>query len=321
MKMAAEVSHLTATERRAMAVAIARKRIKRNCYTQGALRAFAGGYPEEGDGVPGYSDCSSFVRWVMRKVLGVDIGADTGAQIENRARGVLVEKAAASQDRPTEELLEPGDLVYFKGTPSHTWGAGHVEMVLGGGKCIGHGSGTGPTVKVLKTYSRSRGKGSRKYLCTIRWILDDAACALGTRLLKFGDEGTDVLSLQKCLKALGYELGAWGANGDGLDGEYGGDTRRAVRAFEQAHGLTADGVADVQCLRAILLASGHPIGTVRVTRGAAHVRSGPGAENPSLGIVRAGDELALSGDDTEAWRGVLFGDCKGYVSTKYLEAV
>ena len=221
--MTTQAASVTAAEKRAAAVKIAKSRHKLNRYTQGSMRKYVGGYPQAGGGVRGYSDCSAFARWVLKQVLGIDIGYNTSAQIQNRGRGVLIEKAGAKQTYPSEDRMEPGDCIYFKGCPSHAWGVGHVEMYLGDGKCIGHGSGTGPTIKRLKTYSRGRGAGERKYLCVIRWIPDDAPSALGERLLKLGDEGPDVLALQQLLKAVGWGayLGEWGANKDGCDGEYG----------------------------------------------------------------------------------------------------
>jgi len=311
---------MAAAQARQNAVALAKSRVKLNNYTQGAKRIYVGGYPKAGDGVKGYSDCSAFVRWVMRKVLGADIGSNTSAQIKNRGRGVMVEMAGSQQVAPTEELLEPGDCVYFKGNPSHTWQVGHVEMYLGDGKCVGHGSGIGPTIKVLKSYCQGRSKPERKYLCVIRWIPDDVVSELGDRLLKLGDAGPDVLALQKLLKAQGYDLGTTGKNKDGCDGEYGSLTKEAVRAFEEAHNLTADGIADVACIGAIQQAAGQPLGRAKVTGNLVNVRSGPGTSHKVLGTVKKGDILELNGGDTETWRGVLYKGKAAYVSGKYLQA-
>ena len=61
---------------------------------------------------------------------------------------------------------------------------------------------------------------------------------LGGRLIKRGSSGTDVLVLQQHLIELGYGkyLGA-----DGADGQFGQLTEGAVRAFQKANGLQADG--------------------------------------------------------------------------------
>ncbi|MCU0526688.1 MAG: peptidoglycan-binding protein [Elainella sp. Prado103] len=57
--------------------------------------------------------------------------------------------------------------------------------------------------------------------------------------LQFGDVGTDVTQLQTQLQALGYYNGA-------ISGSFEDQTQAALIAFQQAHGLSADGVAGPQ---------------------------------------------------------------------------
>lgn len=54
--------------------------------------------------------------------------------------------------------------------------------------------------------------------------------------LRSGDKGDDVKTLQKRLKELGYYKST-------IDGKFGRTTMNALKAFQEAHGLTADGVA------------------------------------------------------------------------------
>ena len=58
---------------------------------------------------------------------------------------------------------------------------------------------------------------------------------LGSRILEFGSEGADVALLQKILKDLNYY------NGD-IDGIYGKGTFVAVKSFQEANGLSIDGI-------------------------------------------------------------------------------
>lgn len=58
-----------------------------------------------------------------------------------------------------------------------------------------------------------------------------------TRTLRKGCKGNDVKALQKRLMDLGYSVGKWGA-----DGTFGEDTKTAVKKFQKAKGLTADGI-------------------------------------------------------------------------------
>lgn len=162
---------MTSAEMRDMAVKLAMSRLMKNSYTQGADRGYVFGKPEGAE--RGYSDCSSFVNAVLKRVLGYSIGSNTDAQIANRAKGVVIEdNRDGKRSYPTLNKLQPGDCIYYKGNASHIWQVGHVEMAVSQDQCIGHGSGTGPTLKNTKRYSQNR-TGARKYLCVIRWIPDE----------------------------------------------------------------------------------------------------------------------------------------------------
>jgi len=71
---------------------------------------------------------------------------------------------------------------------------------------------------------------------------------LGTRVLRRGSAGSDVADLQGLLAGLGFEPGP-------VDGVFGAGTEAAVRAFQAAHDLEADGVAGPQTL-AVMLGAG-----------------------------------------------------------------
>lgn len=47
---------------------------------------------------------------------------------------------------------------------------------------------------------------------------------------------------QEGLVGLGYDLGPWGPKKDGVDGDWGGSSKRALVAFQSDHDLTADGI-------------------------------------------------------------------------------
>lgn len=167
----------TASEKRAQAVAYMKSRKKKNTYTQGSKRTYFFGYPDNKPGnttQKGYSDCSAAVRAAIKAVTGVDIGANTSAQINNRnKKGVVVHTTDGYY--PDESKLLPGDCLYFKGNTSHPLDVGHVEMYTGKNECTGHGSGTGPTVKDLKSYCKGRATSKKRYFMAIRWIPDDAS--------------------------------------------------------------------------------------------------------------------------------------------------
>jgi peptidoglycan hydrolase-like protein with peptidoglycan-binding domain len=71
--------------------------------------------------------------------------------------------------------------------------------------------------------------------------------------LSTGDSGSQVVALQKALKALGFYDGK-------ADGDFGSGTEAAVIAFQKAHNLDQDGVvgtATAQALNEALAAAGH----------------------------------------------------------------
>ena len=63
-----------------------------------------------------------------------------------------------------------------------------------------------------------------------------------TYLMRRRDKGSQVKALQEDLMKLGYDLGAYGA-----DGDFGSKTEAAVRLFQQDSGLPIDAVWDSDC--------------------------------------------------------------------------
>lgn len=62
--------------------------------------------------------------------------------------------------------------------------------------------------------------------------------ALEFRTLIRGMVGEDVRAMQRLLKAAGFDIGRYGA-----DGEFGFDTQNAVKAYQRSKGIDADGEA------------------------------------------------------------------------------
>ena len=60
-------------------------------------------------------------------------------------------------------------------------------------------------------------------------------------VLRKGDKGEQVKTLQRLLLALGYDLKSYG-----VDGSFGGVTLKGVKAFQKKEGLTVDGVVGVK---------------------------------------------------------------------------
>ena len=69
--------------------------------------------------------------------------------------------------------------------------------------------------------------------------------------LKKGNKGDDVKKVQKALKDLGYDLGKFGEQADGLDGIIGDVTEQAIKDFQKASGLDVTGIIDDATLEAL----------------------------------------------------------------------
>ncbi len=60
--------------------------------------------------------------------------------------------------------------------------------------------------------------------------------------IRKGDKNHYVTLLQTYLKKLGYNLGTYGENNDGIDGDFGSKTQTAVRAFQKKVNIKVDGI-------------------------------------------------------------------------------
>lgn len=106
-----------------------------------------------------------------------------------------------------------------------------------------YGAGTAGAVKAFQRDANlyADGKAGAK---TLAAIAEGKVSKKDDNSLSIGDSGSEVKSLQRSLKKLGFYTGS-------VDGQFGTGTYNAVRAFQQARGLTADGKAGVNTLEAL----------------------------------------------------------------------
>ena len=71
------------------------------------------------------------------------------------------------------------------------------------------------------------------------------------RAMYRGKTGDDVKLAQEVLKDLGYDLGEFGENKDGLDGSFGPKTQAAVKAYQEKMGLKVDGSIGPETMAAL----------------------------------------------------------------------
>lgn len=137
---------------------------------------------------------------------------------------------------------------------------------------------------------------------------------LGERLLKDGCEGQDVKQLQTYLIKLGYDLGSYGA-----DGDFGDATEKAVKLFQKAHGLVADGEYGVKSHEAMLTALEDDTeeNVVTITGGSVNIRKGPDKTYGTLKTAHKGDKFERV--DASGWMCIKHGDALCWVSDKYVK--
>lgn len=75
---------------------------------------------------------------------------------------------------------------------------------------------------------------------------------LTMRQLRKGMKGDDVKALQQLLAANGYQCGAFGANRDGADGDFGANTEGMLIHYQCDHALKGDGIAGPATMASLL---------------------------------------------------------------------
>ena len=135
------------------------------------------------------------------------------------------------------------------------------------GVAIPYTSGNAPTTRTMRTAFAGTGAfevlTESKYLTTDAWLkrgdilvapgahtvmalesggsvaatTSKEVCNVTLRVLRKGSTGKDVRALQRLLIAAGYSCGKYAD-----DGDFGSGTESAVRAYQKARGLTADGI-------------------------------------------------------------------------------
>lgn len=144
---------------------------------------------------------------------------------------------------------------------------------------------------------------------------------LGDRLLKKGSKGDDVKELQASLIKLGYSCGKYGA-----DGDFGSDTKTAVKAFQKDHNLEVDGdygskshAAMVAALKKLSDTTEPSVKIVTITGGSVNIRKGPGTSYGIFKVAHKGDKFECIGEKSNGWFPIKVNGGNYWVSAKYAE--
>lgn len=124
---------------------------------------------------------------------------------------------------------------------------------------------------------------------------------VNSKLIKYGDCGSAVKTLQEKLIKLGYSCGSAGA-----DGSFGLGTKNAVISFQKKNGLDPDGIAGALTMAAINSATKESSDndsmpyTAVVNTALLNVRSGAGTNNPIISSVRQGQSIEVI-EESNGW--------------------
>lgn len=134
---------------------------------------------------------------------------------------------------------------------------------------------------------------------------------LGDRTLQKGTKGEDVKELQKALLSLGYTLPKYGA-----DGDFGSETEKAVKLFQTANGLVADGVVDKEEIAKLK----QSVQFIIVTGALVNLRADSNTSSKIVAIVTKNTVLEYLNDKSDnGWYKVKYKDKVCWISGKYSE--
>lgn len=191
----------------------------------------------------GHPWCAVFAAWLFVQTFGVDIARELLCQPEKSLGAGCGWAAKYFQNKGQFHTADPqpGDLIFFKSgtTVSHMGLVVDVDDAYvytvegntsGGSQVIANGGGVCEK-KYALNHAQIHGYGRPAYD-------PEEVKVPELRTLQRGDTGEDVRALQILLSGRGY-------NGKMTtpDGKFGPNTQGAVKLYQQAKGLTVDGVA------------------------------------------------------------------------------
>ena len=226
--------------------------------TRTAVRTFQAANKLTVDGVAGPATLAK-----LEAMTGIDIDGSgtssggstvTGKGLFGGVYTTLQSGDVGSRVRTLQAALKA--LGFSMGTVDGDFGASTLSAVKAFQKATGltaDGKAGKKTLQKLETYFDKDGNLISGPIVTTPPAdeEDKPDYAIPTRTLRFGMSGEDVRYTQKRLSALGYY-------NNGLDGQFGNGVLKAVKAFQNNNGLTADGVLGPASLKVLFSASAIP---------------------------------------------------------------
>ena len=197
----------------------------------------------------GYSWCDIFVDWVFIECFGYENALKMLYQPE-KSVGAGCKYSADYYRAHNAFYRKPqvGDQVFFGdyGNEGHTGivvaVSGNIITTVEGNTSGGYGVESNGDGVYLKKYNTSTqyipGFGRPNWdVVSSNAGNEEASVTVSYPTIKLGSKGSDVKKAQQLLIAKGYSCGAAGA-----DGDFGAGTYNAVKKFQAANGLEADGI-------------------------------------------------------------------------------
>ena len=190
------------------------------------------------------SDCSGLFHWAFKQLGGYMYhGSDTMYRKYCTSNGTM-----SNGKRSDGKTLLPGTAVFTYNDKKKNYG--HVGLYIGNGKVIEAQGTKAGVIQSSVTLAKWKYWGELK-------DVDYSGASPEPEpeptpepdkkpTLRKGMKGDAVKWVQEKLIAKGYDLGSWGA-----DGSFGAQTEKAVKEFQQDHGLTADGVVGAKTYAAL----------------------------------------------------------------------
>lgn len=184
-------------------------------------------------------DCSAFTQWACKQ------------------NGITLPRTAAEQSKVGTAVswdnMQPGDLIFYNTIAGNGKSVDHVGIYVGDGKMIHESSSKGVVTTVLGSYWKNLYTTSRRVSGGTSTTKSSSSVSKSDSISSYqGATGKisssisskySVKTVQTYLKQSGYSVS--------IDGAYGKSTTQAVKNFQKAHGLKADGIVGPSTIAAL----------------------------------------------------------------------
>jgi len=290
----------------------------------------------------GVAWCDMFFDWCMVQAYGMEVALAITFQPygkPNCGAGCKYSRNYYKNNGRLFDTPQPGDQIFFwPSNRSDPTAVAHTGLVVDVDKTYvytieGNTSGASGVVangggvkekKYKLNYARIAGYGRPNYGMEYEVDPDE---------LKKGDENEKVTALQKNLLALGYDLGTFGTQKNGVDGDFGSKTETALKKFQSDYGLTATGTYNADT-RAMMETAINALGTgtapavpednkpyVVITGNAVNIRQGDSTEYGKVTQVNKGAKYEYVVTSPTGWYAIRYKKMIAWVSNKYSEVV